>query len=119
MVIQGLQPKFKNYVKLADPSTVRQLLECPAARDDFDPGSEHTTVFQALVDQVASLQATIVHQQAAVNVAATAETPQSRGEWQSYHSQVQWQPRMPYPQPALRTPNRPWASPVYTQPPPG
>ena len=53
VIIQGLQPKIRNYIKMSDPSTVRELLECPAARDDFEPGAEHTGVFQALVDQVA------------------------------------------------------------------
>ena len=62
VIIQGLQPKIRNYIKMSDPSSVRELFECPAARDDFEPGAEHTGVFQALVDQVASLQATIEQQ---------------------------------------------------------
>ena len=72
VIIQGLQPKIRNYIKMSDPSSVRELLECPAARDDSEPSAEHTGVFQALVDQVASLQATIEQQATASVAAATA-----------------------------------------------
>ena len=111
VIIQGLQPKIRNYIKMSDPSTVRELLECPAARDDFEPGAKHTGVFQALVDQVASLQATIEQQATASVAAATApETAQQ----QPPVPQAMWQQPMPYPQPP-----RHWQAPhQYYQPPP-
>ena len=111
VIIQGLQPKIGNYIKMSDPSTVRELLQCPAARDDFEPGAEHTGVFQALVDQVASLQATIEQQATASVAAATApETAQQ----QPPVPQAMWQHPMPYPQPP-----RHWQAPhQYYQPPP-
>ena len=73
VIIQGLQPKIRNNIKMSDTSSVHELLECPVARDDFEAGAVHTGVIQAFVDQVASLQAT-VEQQAMASVAA-ATTP--------------------------------------------
>ena len=94
VIIQGLQPKIRNYIKISDPTTVRELLECPAAWDDFEPGAEHTGVFEALVDQVASLQTTIEQQATASVAAATApETAQQ----QPPIPQAMWQQPMPYP----------------------
>ena len=113
VIIQGLQPKIRNYIKMSDPSSVRELLECPAARDDFEPGAEHTGVFQALVDQVAALQATI-EQQSTTSVAVATAPEASQPQPQA--PPAMWQPPMPYPPPSPRH----WHVPqqLYYQPPP-
>ena len=73
---------------MSDPSSVHELLKW----DDFEPGAERTGVFQALVDQVASLQATI-EQQATASVAAA--TAPEVAQQQPQGPQAMWQSPVP------------------------